>query len=726
MRLRYADLRNLCQHRRTCVQFAPGLNFIVGPNGVGKSNLLNMICGVVSGNFKRNDGNKDANICQLAGKDEPSYGEVMMEHLGRDIQIHHGLRGSGVWLVDPIENPSTINGATNVVAHMTRILGVSPKLLDEHVFVGQGDVASFFSALDSERAILCNRLFGLENADKVYGVVNKHIASLMIPTVGTLKDQLTKRIEELTTRQRALVEKLGELARIIPMDYDYRNDPLHQKVLAYSCICTLTSELTRLEADYAHLKVDVDEMRPKHQALTDDLVFMTNFLAKEAGKREQARRDVIAWGNYKNIQAQLEKLTQAEQDLASMKAKNPEPVKPAEYIAVNDEPWNTAWWTRYDELKELIETANRHIEAAYSGKPCPHCGTAAPQLAASLGDHKRALDTYTEEFDGMNKRVDLSHAYDNELYRWQCQVDRWKNQEIANLADRKRLEATKKPEKSLEELNTYLSDMLHMERAKDITSAQLAGFNFNMLVGRLDAYTRNLSVKREELSHYESVSKEEAEQAQADLNTRLNAMTVRAATQQDLAAVDENLASTQKQLNEVTAMETEAAVTVLWQKQSEEMKSLVHATGAPKLSAESNLRILQEDVNDLLLRFDAPYRVSASGNLSFVAHFFRGEKAGIRQPASRLSGGEEILLALAFRIAVHGRFAGELGLLCMDEPTSFLDKKNLASVMTGFERLRELCRNTGLQVVLITHDERLLPLADNVIDLGAMKENGDG
>jgi DNA repair exonuclease SbcCD ATPase subunit len=720
MRLEYADLRNLCQHTQTYVRFAPGLNFIVGPNGVGKSNLLNMIFGVISGDFKRNDGNKDANICQLAEADASSYGEVMMHHLGRSIQIHHGLRGSGVWLVDG-HSPKMINGSTSVYEHMTRTLGASPKLLDEHVFVAQGDVASFFSALDSERAKLCNRLFGLEVADKVYGTVNKHIAALTIPTVGALKDQLTARVTELQCKQKGLQQTLAQLGEIIPVDYDYEADPEHTLVRTFACICTLQNELMRLQVEHQRLQSSVDEMKPKHEALTEDLVSMTNFLAKEAGKREQARHDVVAWGNYTRVVTRLAELDSGEKNLQDVKNVNPEPFKPDNYVTSREES-HQEFWVRYEQLQNMVAVAKQHIKAAETGKPCPHCGTAAPQLQDALTEHRQTLHTHQMEFDLMHTRVQASEAYDNVRYRWQRMAEQWQQKEFGFKQERQRLKEVVQPAKSLAESTTYLQDMLTMERAKDDTSAQLSQLNFSRLAGCLDAHTRNLTAKRVELAGYGNVSKEDADDAQGNLKLRLSALTSRKVTQQEFATVAESLRATQKQLDEVVNLENEAAISVLWQKQVEELKSIVHTAGAPRLSAESNLRILQEDINDLLLRFDAPYRVSATGNLSFTAHFFRGEKAGIRQPASRLSGGEEILLALAFRIAVHGRFAGELGLLCMDEPTSFLDKKNLACVMTGFERLRELCKNTGLQVVIVTHDERLLPLADNVIDLGAMKE----
>jgi DNA repair exonuclease SbcCD ATPase subunit len=186
-------------------------------------------------------------------------------------------------------------------------------------------------------------------------------------------------------------------------------------------------------------------------------------------------------------------------------------------------------------------------------------------------------------------------------------------------------------------------------------------------------------------------------------------------TRAELEGRHEGLSKTVDDLNaRLHKLQVEAAVAVGWRDHQEQMREVLHYSALPRLVSHHHLDRLSADVNAYLRLFDSPFRVEVDESLGFTSVFHKGGK---RRPAGRLSGGQKVVLALAFRLSVNNAFASDLGLLCLDEPTVGLDEHNLGSLETALGRLRELAKSTGLQVVMVTHERSLAPLFDNVISL---------
>ena len=143
-----------------------------------------------------------------------------------------------------------------------------------------------------------------------------------------------------------------------------------------------------------------------------------------------------------------------------------------------------------------------------------------------------------------------------------------------------------------------------------------------------------------------------------------------------------------------------------------EVRNVFHRDCLPRKVAEYYLDIMLEDLNDVLIGPGIPFHVHSVQNLNFQVN-----KKGRIYPANRLSGGEKVIFALAFRMVVNYLFARELGLLCLDEPTVGLDKDNLACLEVFLNRLRTFSRDSGLQVLIVSHEPDLGHLFDHVISL---------
>ena len=73
---------------------------------------------------------------------------------------------------------------------------------------------------------------------------------------------------------------------------------------------------------------------------------------------------------------------------------------------------------------------------------------------------------------------------------------------------------------------------------------------------------------------------------------------------------------------------------------------------------------------------------------------------------SQLSGGEQQRVAIARALAKNPKL-----LLC-DEPTGALDYQTGKAVL---KLLQDTCRNSGMTVIIITHNSALTAMADRVI-----------
>jgi DNA repair exonuclease SbcCD ATPase subunit len=154
---------------------------------------------------------------------------------------------------------------------------------------------------------------------------------------------------------------------------------------------------------------------------------------------------------------------------------------------------------------------------------------------------------------------------------------------------------------------------------------------------------------------------------------------------------------------------------VSWRGELETLRSVLHRDALPAAVAQKGLERLEDDVNRHLELVGADFRARVGAALTFRALFPDGRDV----PAERLSGGEKVVFALAWRLAVNARFAADVGVLCLDEPTAGLDADRLGHFRSALAGVRTLSEASGLQLVVVTHDRSLLGLFDHVIELQA-------
>jgi exonuclease SbcC len=104
--------------------------------------------------------------------------------------------------------------------------------------------------------------------------------------------------------------------------------------------------------------------------------------------------------------------------------------------------------------------------------------------------------------------------------------------------------------------------------------------------------------------------------------------------------------------------------------------------------------------------------VEADQDLTFKV-FFSGQ---LPVKARQLSGGQKVILAIAFRAALDRVFGHDTGMMYLDEPTAGLDADNVKYFHEALQKLAEKS-GTDRQLVVITHVHELSGVFDQLIQL---------
>jgi putative ABC transport system ATP-binding protein len=103
-------------------------------------------------------------------------------------------------------------------------------------------------------------------------------------------------------------------------------------------------------------------------------------------------------------------------------------------------------------------------------------------------------------------------------------------------------------------------------------------------------------------------------------------------------------------------------------------------------------------------------RLSEAGRLARAGEMLAA--VGLAEQAdrlpSKLSGGQRQ------RVAIARALVGDPGLVLADEPTAALDKVSGAEVA---HLLRDLAKSRGVPILMVTHDPRILDIADRVVTM---------
>ncbi len=712
MKITDVQIDNLCQLETLRFTLVPGLNFVVGPNGSGKSNTMKMIYAALTNDFKRNEGDKLANIRQQSGDQDPAGVRVTFEHGGSTYTVHRDVRRGKQSLRLP--DGSTLNKDAEINSRISQIVGVTPDIIDQYVFVDQWSIFSFLSATEATRAKAFQRLFGTIEAEKVWATVGETLAGITVPAVLVDIDAANAEVaslEYILTSRRAELSAYADLP-----DRMAAEDPDRQAVRDYH----RRQELERVE-EQSRIKVETLEAetlplrKTRDHFLADRAVLVS---ARDGGQPEvEAARSAIA--NWKTVKIALQarsRLENQREKLQQEEVLHSPPRKPSTYVSDLD----AEFIRRKEDLTgECLRLRNfiDSFDPATGVSSCPTCLTPVSNLAEPLACARERIKVADAELRRMQERLNQSVTFDRESTQYETWKANWSKSLKQTEDGLAQLQDVPRPVHDEATLSQIVSSHEELVAAvKEIDSEvsridrELASREGQLSVVR-DAQER-ARIEREALR---VVSSETIPEIEERIETRLNRFQQRATLRGYVESTERALTEAKRVVASAQSKRKEYEKLSAWVKHLGHVRGVFHRDALPRIVSQRYLQLLKADTNEFLSTFESPFRVEVEHDLSFRATYLDGRN----QPAGRLSGGEKVTLAIAFRLAVNLTFASDVGLLCLDEPTAGLDDHNLGCLEVALQRLGELSRSRGLQVILVTHERGLHHLADKVIDLSA-------
>jgi exonuclease SbcC len=701
MRITNVTIKNFCQLREREDEFAPGVICIRGRNGAGKSNYMKAILYALTGTSS-NNGKKEEDL---------RWGEEK-----GSVKVEFERGGVQGWVLRDISSAKCtmkygdqkFKSAKEVEAAIYGIIGVSPKVLQDMVFVAQGMIEGVLFQRPAERAKALQSLFGTEHAEKIRELLLEELDQVRPESMAEAIEECEEKLKTFNVLLLELELKLREeTPRILSKE---RTIQMQSVVEAHREMARLTEAMHKISEEASTLSAQQVVEATTLSTLTEHESSLAAAVHEFSLVAETARKSLASYDASVKAAARRASLAQT---LESVK-KNLSTPKPPD-SDVTDAAMEQLK-TSLSELNQQIMLSRKVLAADNPDRQCPTCGQRVSE--ACLLQHRVDLQTngnkYAEVSNMLSSYTGRRESARMALERWQKTLDAAERdkqhieRELASLAEVPQLAVNR------DELLAAIADaessaaVLGDVRTKRAVSGQRLK-NLESRLATLKTEQGKLTVR---ISDIQPVVATPSADAQALLASGQQAAVTCAELNGRIKALSSTGDEWQAKLNKCKEEESRLAGKKKYRDMVERARSVLHRDQLPRLVAQVYIKALNDRLLKYLELFEVPYLARIMEDLSITCTF--GDRV---VPSERLSGGEKVMLGIAFRFAVYDLFVSDLGLLILDEPTVYLDSDRIDSVLSLLEKAKGYSKSAGLQLIVITHETRLAGVFDQVIEL---------
>jgi len=737
MLLTELNLKNYKLHANRKIEFIGNLIGIVGPNGSGKSNLLGGIHYCLAG---EHPGFKKEDLLRW-GADE-GHAKLSLTNHGETCTISRGVGTSSAAMTYGSEE---YRGITKVAGGITTHLGLDRDLLRQTIFARQAEIDAVLFTDPRDRELAFQRLCGLAEATKIHKKLGE-----ILGVINAVPDY-AQEIVEAKTQYADISARLKQLESSAAQSQTLRAKIANTTILqaqlqAYAAI------LPVLERMGANLVENADYSEQINDAKTQLALYSTGTTnLQQLDAEVQALRKALSDAqDYARLEqawkaAGLALVNHGEAPTASEPPFTAEAVQKladdlrAAQVVVSGSTANLGLYTGLqDAVKALEDSAE-----------CPVCGNTLEDTSfvdTSVERISKKLEEQHTTADKLHKtHTATEQAMAEHVRQYEQAVTEWRTQHISLLAQYNVADVAMKDHPSVGAPNDDSADILTEQlriseaRYQEAVSGVAEVAKLNAQLKSAEEHLARLNTELADLSARISDLSDVSEALANDGYAGAQEYVVDRQTQQQKAveyaqALDQQLAELNGMITELTNTGNQINKTIgeleFKQAQQSDLRAAVvvigevrdwfHYNNGPKTLSSSVLQDMTATVNDFLGQLGAPFTaVNNDRALGFNCVFHDGRvmpEEGMMD-AHHLSGGQRMQLAIAFRLASYCMFAGRLGLLSLDEPTTYLDDANIGHFCSLLPKLKEVAKSMDLQILIATHAKEVLPHMDTVVNL---------
>jgi DNA repair exonuclease SbcCD ATPase subunit len=714
MKLKRIQLQQACLHEAQDVTFGDGLIGIFGPQGSGKSTLLNLAYAAITNDYSRIEGGKEGAVRQQSDRKEKSQIDLWAEHGGSQFHLMRRLAPTPAHALTINDQP-TVKKANEIQQILEGVLGIDRQTLDRYVFVEQWGLRALFQQTPTERAKTLAHLCNTTHAETCWDLVGKQLDGDL-----RLAGEVADNTDELRTKaggHRAELAKIQqsqtELAPMLLTEDEVRQIKLRQQ--QQHRLAWLIDELPKAKQTEEQL---LSSARAAKKVADLAAAALSDCLAAAAQTAEEARATAQELQNYNAAFKEWRRQCDEQAELADL-TRRLQAVSPIDLSGETAEEIEAAMEGLRQQIAPHQSLLNQS-KLAKNATTCPTCGQSIADVQQRLREANDFVKPLLDEVAELSQRLSKRREAERKQAAWE--TTRHNLQEAHAKLSAKLLareEAADPGSSTSVELRNATATKKSRDAQRQVDEAH------RDLAAASDVKTATITRHMTAKATLQKLQEEHDQLATICGEASDVGDDVRLATHQEARERLAGLASAaelqqqmlddcEKEITRIVALLERSRRAREWVDSLQLVRNAFHRDALPRLVHHDALAEMEDGINAMLETFESPFRVKTSDDLSYVAHF----RNGTVMPAKGLSGGQQVVLAIAFRWVLNSLFAGQIGMMILDEPTAGLDRRHVDLLETALRALGAEARSRGCQVMLVTHELSLEPVFDQVVRLG--------